>query len=88
MILRAVARHKVADAMSIPSEQFKLVGIGLYNTLFTNSVDVVPLAEPDDVLQLIAARLAGVCDIASSEWVEDFEGEYAVLRVYLTEHGN
>lgn len=88
MALIAVSRKEIERLLTHANGLYEVLSVWQYNTVFTHTIDVLPIAEPDVVMAEIGQRFQGLADIISSEWVDNGEIEHAFIRIWISEHAS
>lgn len=87
-MLIAVPRNKVIEAVRPQSDGYVLITVWPYNCFFTNRIDVIPLADPGDVIHELDNRLAGLAKVDCWEWCKQDREQAAQMCVWITEDAN
>lgn len=86
MVLIAVPRHEVTRRLSLVQDSFLLYEAIPYNSFFTNTLIVCPIAEPIPVLKEITEALAGCAVPVEWGWDTDYSPDQALMRVSITSY--
>lgn len=88
MVLIAVPRWEVLRRLTDTNELYTLINVWPYNNFFTNTIDILPLADPDPVVACLNVRLDGLAVVTDWDWYALGRIEGLCMRVRITEHAS